>query len=66
MRFAYWIGMRAGPSCTKTTETTIPIAISGKNSSRRRAVQPRIDACGIDVRIDAKIRIEMPLQHRAS
>ena len=29
MRFAYWIGIRRWPSCTKTTAATIPSAISG-------------------------------------
>ena len=62
MRFAYWIGMRRWPSCTKTTATTMPIAISGKKSFS--IGPPLIQAlmpCGADVRIDAKISSEMPL-----
>ena len=59
---AYWIGIRRWPSCTKTTETTTPIAISGKNS--RSIGPPLIHALmpwGADVRIEAKISSEIPL-----
>src|SRR5207249_3861653 len=62
MRFAYWIGIRRCPSWTKTTATTMPIAISGKNS---RSIGPPFHQAempsGALVRIDAKVRIEMPL-----
>ena len=54
--------MRRWPSCTKTTETTTPIATSGKNS--RSIGPPLIHAlmpCGAEVRIEAKISSEIPL-----
>ena len=54
--------MRRWPSCTKTTATTTPIATSGKKSFS--IGPPLIHALipdGADVRIDAKIRSEMPL-----
>ena len=62
MRFAYWIGILRWPSWTKTTEATIASAISGKKIRSigppfHQAVTPR----GRPVRIEAKIRIEMPL-----
>ena len=54
--------MRRWPSCTKTTATTTPTAMIGKNS--RSIVPPLIHAVmplGAYARIDAKIRSEMPL-----
>ena len=62
MRLAYWIGMRRWPSCTKTTATTTPSAISGKNSFSvgppwTQALMP----AGADVRIEAKMSSEIPL-----
>ena len=62
MRFAYWIGMRRWPSWTKTTATTMPMAISGKNSfSTAPPLSQALMPCGMEVRIDAKISSEMPL-----
>ncbi len=62
MRFAYWIGIRRWPSCTKTTEATIASAISGK---KMRSIGPpfhqAVTPSGRPVRIEAKMRIEMPL-----
>ena len=61
-RRAYWIGIRRWPSITNTTETTIPSATSGKNS--RADVPPLIQPLipvGAYARIEAKIRIEIPL-----
>jgi hypothetical protein len=62
MRFAYWIGIRRWPSWTKTTDATIPSAISGK---KIRSIGPpfhhAVTPSGRLVRMDAKMRIEMPL-----
>ena len=62
IRFAYWIGIRRWPSWTNTTEATMPTAISGK---KMRSIGPpfhqALTPSGRLVRIEAKMRIEMPL-----
>ena len=62
IRFAYWIGIRRCPSCTKTTATITPIAISGNMifSTGPPFHQAWIPV-GSAVRIEAKISSEMPL-----
>ena len=62
MRFAYWIGIFRCPSWTNTTDATMASAISGKKMLSvgppfHQALMPS----GRLVRIEAKIRIEMPL-----
>ena len=60
-RFAYWIGILRCPSWTNTTAETTPITISGK---KIRSIGPPFHQAaspsGKLVRIEAKIRIEMP------
>ena len=62
IRFAYWIGIFRWPSWTNTTLATIASAISGK---KIRSIGPPFHQAatpsGRPVRIDAKIRIEIPL-----
>jgi hypothetical protein len=61
IRFAYWIGILRWPSWTKTTEATMASATSGK---KIRSIGPpfhqAVTPSGRLVRIDAKMRIEMP------
>ena len=62
IRFAYWIGIRRWPSCTKTTETTTKSATIGKKSfSTGPPLTQALIPAGAAVRIEAKIRSEMPL-----
>ena len=62
IRFAYWIGMRRWPSWTKTTDETMASAMSGK---KIRSIGPpfhhALTPSGALVRMEAKMRIEMPL-----
>ena len=63
IRFAYWIGIRRWPSWMKTIAATIASAISGKKSFSIGPPlhQARDRRSAAPVRIDAKIRSEMPL-----
>ena len=62
IRFAYWIGIRRWPSWMKTTAATIESAISGKKSfSIGPPFHQAAIPTGAPVRIEAKIRSEMPL-----
>ena len=62
IRLAYCTGMRRWPSWTKTTAAQMPTAISGKNSfSIGPPFHQATIPSGAATRIDAKIRIEMPL-----
>src|SRR4249919_3871020 len=62
MRLAYWIGILRMPSCTKTTATITRKTTTGSDSFSK--VEPCHHAeipAGADVRIDAKMRSDMPL-----